>query len=297
MRPSPRRAAAISLAALLAVLPARIAFAVDPTLQPIAAVADTYPATEDEALVIAAPVGVLANDNPGPDTCVVAIDTTGLLGTVVMSPNGSFTYTPPANFHGQTSFAYQIVDVGPCAEQAANSAATVTIDVASVNDAPTATADSFIVLKDRTLNVGKPGVLLNDHDVDGDLLTAVPVTNAAHGVVILAADGSFGYTPASGYTGPDAFSYSASDGPGHEPHPRRDAHGHRGTPGPNTHAGPDARPDGGAHPVPGGHRGTVTDGGAVGIRRTRCFRGRHAPANGRAGRDPGAHRRPRVDGW
>ena len=32
------------------------------------------------------------------------------------------------------------------------------------------------------------------------------------GSSILAADGSFRYTPANGYTGPDAFSYRASDG-------------------------------------------------------------------------------------
>ena len=80
------------------------------------------------------------------------------------------------------------------------------------NDAPTAAADSFIVLKDRTLNVGVPGVLVNDDDIDNDTLSAVKVTNPAHGVLVLASDGSFSYTPANGYTGPDAFSYRASDG-------------------------------------------------------------------------------------
>ncbi|MEO5703624.1 MAG: Ig-like domain-containing protein [Candidatus Limnocylindrales bacterium] len=178
---------------------------------PPEAVDDAYAAVEDEVLDVAAP-GVLANDNPGLDTCVIGTDTTGLSGSVTMNTDGSFSYTPPANFYGTTSFMYRIVNVGPCAEQVADSEATVTITVDSVNDAPTATADSFIVLKDRTLNVGVPGVLLNDHDVDGDTLNAVKVTNPAHGVVVLASDGSFSYTPAGGYTGPDAFSYKASDG-------------------------------------------------------------------------------------
>ncbi len=212
MRPSPRRGPAISLAALgLALLLCCIpAMAIAGGVIPVAA-ADTYKVDEDTDLQVAAP-GVLENDNPGPDTCVIGTDTTGLVGTLTANADGSFTYSPPANFHGDTSFVYRIVNVGPCAEQVADSEATVTITVTSVNDAPTAAADSFGVIKDHTLNVNAPGVLLNDHDVDGDPLTAIKVTNPAHGVVILAADGSFGYTPASGYTGPDAFSYKASDG-------------------------------------------------------------------------------------
>jgi hypothetical protein len=48
--------------------------------------------------------------------------------------------------------------------------------------------------------------------MDGDDLTAEKVTNPAHGVLTLAANGSFSYTPAAGYVGPDAFSYRATDG-------------------------------------------------------------------------------------
>jgi hypothetical protein len=40
----------------------------------------------------------------------------------------------------------------------------------------------------------------------------VRVTNPAHGALVLNADGSFTYTPAADYFGPDAFTYQASDG-------------------------------------------------------------------------------------
>jgi hypothetical protein len=60
-------------------------------------------------------------------------------------------------------------------------------------------------------------VLQNDSDVDGDALTAVRTAGPAHGVVTLAPDGGFAYTPASGYLGPDAFSYRASDGSADSP--------------------------------------------------------------------------------
>lgn len=219
MRLSLRRGAALGLAVALTVLAAPLgAAAVEtaPPSPPTQATADAYETDEDTPLSILAP-GVLENDPP--DACVLGIapdGPAGLSGGVTMNQDGSFTYTPFADFNGTTSFVYRIANVGPCADQVADSEAKVTITVKPVNDAPTATADNFQVLKDRTLNVGVPGVLLNDDDVDGDTLTAVRVTNAAHGVVILAADGSFSYTPASGYTGPDAFSYRARDGSGAE---------------------------------------------------------------------------------
>jgi hypothetical protein len=206
VRLNPRRLATLGLATALCLVPAMVLAGSATVATP-----DAYKTDEDTDLVLAAP-GVLENDLPDVSTCVVGSDTTGLVGSLALNADGSFTYSPPANFHGDTSFVYRIVNTGPCADQTADSSATVTITVAAVNDAPTAGADSFGVIKDHTLNVHAPGVLLNDHDIDGDSLTAIKVTNPAHGVVTLAADGSFSYTPGSGYVGPDAFSYRASDG-------------------------------------------------------------------------------------
>ena len=56
------------------------------------------------------------------------------------------------------------------------------------------------------------GVLANDTDPDGDSLTALDLTNPAHGTLFLNADGSFAYTPAAGFSGTDSFTYDASDG-------------------------------------------------------------------------------------
>jgi VCBS repeat-containing protein len=181
------------------------------------AVDDIYTdAVEDTPYNVPAP-GVLGNDATAVDPCAVVLDTTNLDGTVELDRSGSFAYTPTPNFNGETSFTYGMQATGstPCTGE--DGSATITITVAPRNDAPTATADSFIVLKNTTLVVGVPGVLINDDDIDGDTLTAVKVTNPAHGVVVLAADGSFSYTPASGYTGLDAFSYRAFDGTAQSP--------------------------------------------------------------------------------
>ena len=86
------------------------------------------------------------------------------------------------------------------------------ITVTAVNDAPVAVADSYSLSEDTSLTVAAPGVLGNDTDVDGDALTAVLVTGPAHGTLTLNADGSFTYTPAADYNGPDSFTYKANDG-------------------------------------------------------------------------------------
>ena len=90
--------------------------------------------------------------------------------------------------------------------------ATVSIAVQPVNDAPAAGADSYTVQGGTTLAVSVPGVLTNDTDVDGPALVAQLSSTTANGTLALNANGSFTYTPAAAYVGPDAFSYRASDG-------------------------------------------------------------------------------------
>src|SRR2546425_2590286 len=72
--------------------------------------------------------------------------------------------------------------------------------------------DSYSTPEDTTLTVAAPGVLANDTDVDGDPLTAILVNGPAHGTLSLNSDGSFTYTPALNYNGPDSFTYKANDG-------------------------------------------------------------------------------------
>src|SRR5207247_2191249 len=90
--------------------------------------------------------------------------------------------------------------------------ATVAIGVNAVNHAPVGKDDAYSVNEDTVLTVATPGVLGNDTDSDGNALTAVRVAAPAHGPLTLHANGSFTYTPAVNYTGPDSFTYKANDG-------------------------------------------------------------------------------------
>ncbi|HEY3216270.1 MAG TPA: Ig-like domain-containing protein, partial [Candidatus Eisenbacteria bacterium] len=89
---------------------------------------------------------------------------------------------------------------------------TVVVGSSGTNQPPVATNDTYEVETDLTLSVTAPGVLANDSDPEGAPLTAAMVTQPSHGTLSLASNGSFTYTPAAGYFGPDGFTYRANDG-------------------------------------------------------------------------------------
>ena len=93
---------------------------------------DSYTTDEDTPLNQPAP-GVLANDtDPDGDALTAALVDNVAHGNLTFRPDGSFTYTPNANFFGTDTFTYKAND------GAADSGVTkVTITVNPVNDPPT----------------------------------------------------------------------------------------------------------------------------------------------------------------
>ena len=80
------------------------------------------------------------------------------------------------------------------------------------NVAPVAVDDAFEARQDQPLTVLAPGVLSNDTDGNNDPLTVVLGNTVSHGALTLNADGSFTYTPTTGFLGTDSFTYQANDG-------------------------------------------------------------------------------------
>jgi VCBS repeat-containing protein len=85
------------------------------------------------------------------------------------------------------------------------------ITVINVNDAPVGLSDPYEVNLGSTLTVPAPGVLNNDSDPDGDAITAVKLTDPAHGTLTLQTNGSFTYTPTGAFVGEDTFTYQVKD--------------------------------------------------------------------------------------
>ena len=186
---------------------AAVTITINPVNDPPTAVDDSYIVDKDTALTVPAS-GVLGNDTDADSTTLTAVLVSGPShGTLTLNPDGSFSYTPAADYSGTDSFTYRVSD-----GQSDSNVATVTITINPVNDPPTAVDDSYIVDKDTALTVPASGVLGNDTDADSTTLTAVLVSGPSHGTLTLNPDGSFSYTPAADYSGTDSFTYRVSDG-------------------------------------------------------------------------------------
>lgn len=128
-----------------------------------------------------------------------------LNGTLLLSTNGTFTYRPNTNFAGIDTFQYRLTD-----GSLVTSNILVSIYVTNVNDAPVAFEDVYA--SGQFTATASEGVLRNDVDVDGNVLTAQLVTPPAYGSIVLNPNGSFAYSPGPGYPGSDVFTYRAFDG-------------------------------------------------------------------------------------
>src|SRR5207247_1120305 len=161
---------------------------VRPVNDPPVARDDSYATDEDTALTIAAP-GVLANDSDiDGDALTASAITAPAHGSLTLNSNGSFAYTQIGRAKGRDT----VTDKG--SDGQADATATVSLTVRAVNDAPVAVDDSYATDEDTALIIAAPGVIANDSDADGDILTATVITAPAHGVLTLNSNGSFVYT-------------------------------------------------------------------------------------------------------
>lgn len=154
-------------------------------------------------------ISVLGNDtDANADTITVTGATVpAAQGTVIVNANGTLTFTPAQDFNGDATITYTVTD-----GNGGNDSATVTVTVTPVNDAPDAVDDAAIT--DFGTAVTIP-VLGNDTDVDGDTLTVTAASVPAdQGTVVVNADNTLTFTPASGFDGDATISYTITDGNG-----------------------------------------------------------------------------------
>jgi gliding motility-associated-like protein len=188
---------------------------VSPNTAPVA-VADTKTVAEDTP----ATGNVLANDTDvdgntlsitkftigGVDYAAGTTATIPNVGTVVVNADGSYTFTPVANYNGSVPTITVTITDGTL-----TATAPLNITVTAVNDAPVAVADTKTVAEDTPAT---GNVLTNDTDVDGNTLsitkftiggvdyaagTTATIPNV--GTVVVNADGTYTFTPVANYNG------------------------------------------------------------------------------------------------
>ena len=131
-------------------------------------------------------------------------------GSVVLNPDGSYTYTPNAGFEGEDEFVYEVCDDGTpslCDQ------ATVFIEVIPItagNEPPIANADDAQTMVDMPVS---GNILVNDDDPDGDniSISTAPIVGPSNGSVVVQPNGDFTYTPDPGFIGTDTYTYSICD--------------------------------------------------------------------------------------
>jgi hypothetical protein len=157
-------------------------------------------------LQVAAAAGVLTNDyDPEGDAVTVILITDNVdHGTVSAFANGSFNYTPDAGYAGYDSFDYRVSDGTSNTE-----IGRVHLQVVATDRPPVAQGEAYVIAKDTPLQVlAASGLLVNDIDPDGESVAVILVTDYVdHGTLNVFAAGNFTYTPATGFTGTDSFSY------------------------------------------------------------------------------------------
>jgi CBS domain-containing protein len=125
----------------------------------------------------------------------------GVNGVAVVNANGTFTFTPTTGFTGTASFQYRATDVNGC-----SGTATVTINVRQV----TVTATSF----NSCLNTATSGNLTGLVTGGTPPYTFAQVGTAVNGVAVVNANGTFTFTPTTGFAGAGSFQYHVTDSVG-----------------------------------------------------------------------------------
>ena len=185
------------------------------------AVADVYTTSEDIGLS-----GNVLTDGAD-DTDADGDELTATLvigpahGDLTLNSDGSFTYTPDADYNGTDTFTYKVSDeghwhlhglLGLFGGGGHTDTAAVTISVtAASNQAPMAGDDNVSTNEDTYVTFA---VLTNDTDADGDPLSVAvnPSPQAAHGSVAVNGDGTLSYLPNFNFSGTDTITYTVTDG-------------------------------------------------------------------------------------
>ncbi|MEK4721471.1 tandem-95 repeat protein, partial [Priestia sp. FSL W8-0524] len=153
------------------------------------------------------------NEDTSLNSQVVATDvdgnplTYGLLtgpvnGTVVVNPDGTYTYTPNENYNGVDSFSVVVSD-----GQGGTAISTITITILPVNDPPVGPVVVTLVTNEDTAVSSQ----ITAFDPDGEVLTYSLQDPPTNGVAVVNPDGTFTYTPNENYNGPDTFTVLISD--------------------------------------------------------------------------------------
>ena len=144
------------------------------------------------------------------DKLTYTLNVNCLHGTVNVNSDGTWSYTPSTGFSGNDVFKVGVSDGrGGTAESTISLLVKTPPPPPVTNNPPTVGDYSFTTEYETTI-----GDKVSGSDVDGDTLTYALTISCLHGTVNVNSDGTWSYTPSTGYSGSDEFKVGLSDGKG-----------------------------------------------------------------------------------
>ncbi|MEP2955424.1 MAG: Hint domain-containing protein [Sulfitobacter sp.] len=164
------------------------------------------PVAEDDVLEIdedtSGNVDVLGNDSDSDGDTLTITMASCPVGDVIINDDGTLTFTPNADFNGDTTITYTVDD-----GNGGTDTGTVNVTVNPVNDAPVANDDTASTTGTEAVVIP---VLDNDTDVDGDTLS-VADASSDDGTVTINDDGTITFVANDDFSGDATITYTVSD--------------------------------------------------------------------------------------
>lgn len=151
-------------------------------------------------------INVLQNDTMGSSNTVASIiRSTPANGTTSLTGSNQIIYTPNNGASGSDSFTYTITD-----GNGKTGTATVNITIIAFIP-PTANNDSATTTENQAVTIN---VLVNDTTGSSSTIVSVSTSTPTKGTTSITADNKVVYTPTTGISGADSFTYTITDGNG-----------------------------------------------------------------------------------
>ncbi|PSU44640.1 hypothetical protein C9J12_26570 [Photobacterium frigidiphilum] len=148
-----------------------------------------------------------ATDIDSDDLTALNLSIDAQYGSVIDNDDGTFTFTPTADYNGDVPFTFDVDD-----NDGAVTPASGNLDLAAVNDAPVLAETSYIVNEDGSIVITEASLIDNATDVDNNALSVASISADEHGIVTQSDNGDWVYTPDADYSGDANLTITLNDG-------------------------------------------------------------------------------------
>ncbi|WP_045416532.1 cadherin-like domain-containing protein, partial [Vibrio owensii] len=172
----------------------------DLTVNPV----NDLPQPEDQAFTIGED-GVLlftdedlldgATDIDGDDLTVEGVSYTGADGVLTDNGDGTYSFAPNENFHGDVNFTFDVSDGTDTVT------ANIDVSVTPENDPPVGGSTSYTVHEDNSITISDEQLLANSSDIEGDVSVDSVSYSGADGVFQDNGDGTYTFSPNENFNG------------------------------------------------------------------------------------------------